>query len=168
MKPIPIFFFAFANEEGRFLELLKQESSAVYNALYPVEEQGRLLIAREESLSSDELFLAFRRYKDRMFIFHFAGHAGSDVLGLEDLEANASHVADLLAEQKDSLKLVFLNGCATLNQVARLQELGIKAVIATSRPVEDDKAQFFAEEFYKNLATGNFTLKESFLQAKTA
>ncbi len=168
MKPIPIFFFAFANEEGRFLELLKQESSAIYNALYPVEEQGRLLIAREESLSSDELFLAFRRYKDRMFIFHFAGHAGSDVLGLEDIEANSNLIADLLAEQKDSLKLVFLNGCATLNQVARLQELGIKAVIATSRPVEDDKAQYFAEEFYKNLATGNFTLRESFLQAKTA
>lgn len=168
MRPTPIFFFAFANEEGRFLEALKQESSAIYQILFPLEKAGRLLVAREESVNTDELFLAFRRYRDRMFIFHFAGHAGSDILGLEDQQADASVLAGLFAEQKNALKLVFLNGCATQNQVARLQELGIRAVIATARPVEDTAAQFFAETFYAALASGDYNLREAFLHAKTA
>ncbi len=168
MKPIPILFFAFANEEGRFLDALKNESSAIYKILHPLESAGRLLVIREESTNAEELFVTFRRFKDRMLIFHFAGHAGSNLLGLEDLQADAAALAPLFEEQRDTLKLVFLNGCATRGQVARLLQLGIRAVIATNRPVEDQSALFFAETFYAALAEGQYTLKEAFAHARAA
>lgn len=168
MKPVPILFFAFANEEGRFLDALKEESRAIYTTLHPLENAGRLLVVREESADSDELFVTFRRFKDRMLIFHFAGHAGSNLLALEDLQADASALANLFKEQKDTLKLVFLNGCATRGQVTRLLQLGIRAVIATSRPVEDQSAKFFAETFYGALAGGQYSLKGAFEHARTA
>ncbi len=168
MKPVPILFFAFANEEGRFLEALKAESSAIYKILHPLENAGRLLVVREESANSEELFVTFRRFKDRMLIFHFAGHAGSNLLGLEDLPADAAALAPLFEEQRETLKLVFLNGCATRGQVNRLLQLGIRAVIATSRPVEDQSALFFAETFYAALADGQYSLKEAFAHARTA
>lgn len=168
MKPIPVLFFAFANEEGRFLDALKEESSSIYKILHPLENTGKLLVVREESTNSEELFAVFRRFKDRMLILHFAGHAGSNLLGLEDLQADASALAPLFEEQHDTLKLVFLNGCATRGQVNRLQQLGIKAVIATSRPVEDQSALFFAETFYAALAGGQYSLKEAFTHARTA
>ena len=167
MKPVPILFFAFANEEGRFLDALKEESRAIYTTLHPLENAGRLLVVREESADSDELFVTFRRFKDRMLIFHFAGHAGSNLLALEDLQADASALANLFKEQKDTLKLVFLNGCATRGQVARLLQLGIRAVIATSRPVEDQSAKFFAETFYAALSEGQYSLKGAFDHART-
>jgi hypothetical protein len=168
MKPIPILFLAFANEEGRFLDALKAESSALYKILHPLENAGQLLIVREESTNAEELFNTFRRYKDRMLIFHFAGHAGNNLLGLEDLQADAAALAPLFEEQRDTLKLVFLNGCATRGQVNRLHQLGIKAVIATSRPVEDQSALFFAETFYTALAGGQYSLREAFAHARAA
>ena len=168
MKPTPVLFFAFANEEGRFLNALKEESSAIYKILHPLENTGKLLVVREESANSEELFVTFRRFKERMLIFHFAGHAGSNLLGLEDLQADATALAPLFEEQRNTLKLVFLNGCATRGQVNRLQQLGIKAVIATSRPVQDQSALFFAETFYAALAGGQYSLREAFTHARTA
>ncbi len=60
--------------------------------------------------------------------------------------------------------MVFLNGCSTKGQVERLLQLGIKAVVATSASVEDDKATAFAEYFYKKLANGG-SLQQSFSYA---
>ena len=168
MKPTPLFFLGFSNAEGNFLASLSAESTALYDILYPCEEKGTLQVEREESMQTEELVAALRRYKDRMVVFHFAGHAGSDVLHLEDQEADASAVAQLLAEQADTLRLVFLNGCATRPQVDQLHKRGIKAVIATSRPVEDDRANYFAQEFYRALAEQGFTLRDAFTHARNA
>lgn len=167
MKPIPFIFLGFSNAEGAFLESLKMESSSLFNVLYPLEAQNQIHIAREESMNTAELFQALRRYKDNMTIFHFAGHAGSDLLQLEDGDLTGSGIAELLAAQADTLRLVFLNGCATRQQVARLHELGISAVIASSRAVDDTKARYFAEQFYTALADGQHTLLEAFERAKT-
>lgn len=167
MKPRPLIFLGFSNAEGAYLESLKMESAALFNALYPLEEQGQVHIAREESMDTAELFQALRRYKDSMTIFHFAGHAGSDLLQLEDSPVSASGIADLLKAQADTIRLVFLNGCATRQQVAKLHACGISAVIATSRAVDDTKARFFAERFYTALADGTHTLLQAFERAKT-
>ncbi len=168
MKPTPLFFLGFSNAEGDFLQSLSAESSALYDILYPCVEKGLFQVEREESMQTEELVAALRRYKDRMVVFHFAGHAGSDVLHLEDQEADASAVAQLLSGQADTLRLVFLNGCATRPQVDQLHKLGIKAVIATARPVEDDRASYFAQEFYQALAGQGFTLREAFNHARNA
>jgi hypothetical protein len=63
------------------------------------------------------------------------------------------------------LKLVFLNGCSTKGQVELLFAAGVKAVIATSRPINDPKAKDFAVAFYEALANKR-TIKRAFDLAK--
>jgi hypothetical protein len=161
MAQPPVIFLAFANDPDVHLELLKQESRGVYRALQALHDKRFVELYREESADIDGLFEDFSRFRDRICIFHYGGHAGSTHLRLEDQPAGATGLAELLSEQKEHLQLVFLNGCSTLAQVERLHDLGIRAVIATSVPIQDEKATGFAVRLYAALANA-YSLEQAF------
>lgn len=166
----PVLFLAFANDPDAHLELLKAESKGVFAALRELDRQEFVKVHREESAGVDELFEALNAFKDQVAIFHYGGHADGMTLRLEGGAGHAGGIAGLLGEQAN-LKLVFLNGCATRPQVERLLAAGVKAVIATSVPIRDDKASEFAARFYQALAGRRtigqaFALAQAFLQTK--
>jgi|AntRauTorckE5430_2_1112549.scaffolds.fasta_scaffold01355_7 DNA-binding NarL/FixJ family response regulator len=156
----PIIFLAFSNSQDDYLDMLKRESKHINRALEALDDKGLVKIVREESTDLETLFHNFNRFKDQVAIFHYAGHASGNNLSFEDGAGNADGLANLFAQQKD-LKLVFLNGCSTKGQVDKLLELGIKAVIATSVPINDTKATEFGEQFYRALANKS-TIKRAF------
>ena len=67
--------------------------------------------------------------------------------------------------QKQRIKLVFLNACATRHHIEILQEAGIPVIIATDRAIPDSTARKFSTVFYDSLVAGN-TLGEAFGKAK--
>lgn len=159
-----IVFLAFANDEKDFLTSLKDESKAVYRALEPVEKNyGSIQIKREESAENNDIAYYLGRYKDRVVIFHYAGHADGKQLSFEGKTGNAQGLAKLLSLQKN-LRLVFLNACATKEQASLYIQAGVKAVIATDLPIIDPHAKMFSETFYTALAD-NHTLEEAYLAA---
>lgn len=161
MSKPPVIFLAFANSTDAYLDMLKRESRNVNHALEALEDKQLINIAREESAGIEELFHTFNRFRGRIAIFHYAGHADGTQLHLDDEQfANADGIAELLSAE-NALKLVFLNGCSTKGQVARLMELGVPAVIATSVAINDTKATEFAEHFYRSLANKS-TIKSAF------
>ncbi len=86
----------------------------------------------------------FREHRDRIAIFHFAGHANGYELLLESIKGETDVVkaqgfAQFLKQQQ-GLQLVFLNGCSTMQQVKDLHDAGIPAVIATSLAIDDREA----------------------------
>ena len=149
--PLPIVYLAFANAKDAHLDLLKAESRDVLGALTPLKESGRIEIQREESTERTELFKDLVASGDRLVVFHYAGHANGARLQLEDGAQGAQGLARLLGQLR-SLKLVFLNGCATEGHVKRLLECGVPAVIATSVKIGDKKAKDFSVAFYTALA----------------
>ncbi|MEO8139007.1 MAG: CHAT domain-containing protein, partial [Gemmatimonadota bacterium] len=166
----PVLFLAFANDADAHLDLLKAESKGVFSALRDLDRQDFVKVHREESADVDELFEALDSFKDQVAVFHYGGHADGMTLRMEGGAAHAGGIAGLLGEQKN-LKLVFLNGCATRPQVEKLLAAGVKAVIATSVPIRDDKASEFAARFYQALANRRtiaqaFALAQAFLQTK--
>lgn len=163
----PVIFFSFANSATAHLPLLKEESRQLMRAFSSLHDSGHLEVHREESITIEELPGILNRFNQRVCLFHYAGHADGQVLLLEDGSAHASGLAQLLSQQKENLALVFLNGCATLSQVNQLLELGVKAVIATSIPIEDPKATKFAGWFYQSLVEQR-TLKSAFEYASAA
>jgi hypothetical protein len=152
---------AFANDwvdDRRHLRSLLEESKAITAALAPVVEAGLLVPPPIHNATVDDVIGTFRarRHRDRIRIFHFSGHAGGQALLFEDeagqsAQAHASGLADYLGQQR-GLVLVFLNGCCTEPQVRRLRAAGVKAVIATTRAIDDQAAADFAEAFYAELA----------------
>jgi hypothetical protein len=73
-------------------------------------------------------------------------------LQLEDTVARGVGIAQLLG-RCPNLKLVFLNGCSTLQHIRLLVAQNVKAaIIATSTPIEDQAASAFALTFYRALA----------------
>jgi hypothetical protein len=147
----PILYFTFANQQDDHLPRLKQEIDEIKDILRPLENREFIKLEREESTTTKDIIKTLSTYPDRIAVFHYAGHATGQVLELEDQAANAKGIAGLLGEQS-SLQLVVLNGCSTLEQVKQLFEAGVKAVIATSVPIGDDKAALFAATFYRALA----------------
>lgn len=153
MNAAPIVFLAFSNDEDAHLALLKQEAWDISQALREPHQREFIQIARHQSAELDEIYDTLSVFKDRVAIFHYGGHANGTALRLEDGAAGARGLAALLGEQRN-LQLVFLNGCGTLPQVDALLAAGVKAVVATSVPIEDAKAAYIAARFYGHLSEG--------------
>lgn len=164
--PTPLIYLAFANDQDRHLDLLKEESRNIFNTLEATERKGLVRILREESAEIDDISQTLIRHTEDLVMFHFAGHADGAHLDLEGGEGHAKGLAHLLAQQQ-ALKLVFLNGCSTLGQVKGLVDAGVKAVIATSVSIQDRKAMEFATSFYSALVEGR-TIEQAFELANGA
>ena len=151
MSGKPVILAAFANDQGRFLESLQQESDALSDALRAKKDGGYIDLEVQQGASIERLFALIGRYGDDLALLHYGGHANGAVLDLQasggtNAQAHGAGLAQLLGSLPN-LKLVFLNGCATQGHVEALLAAGVPAVIATSAPVEDDIALQFAKAF---------------------
>ncbi len=162
----PVILLAFSNDNDDHLALLDAERRAISDHLVPLESQQYVQLHTEPSARIKDISKYITLFKDRISIFHYAGHAASTKIFLEEGDADAEGLANLLATQPN-IKLVFLNGCSTKQQVQKLIDLGIPAVIATSVPVSDPAAKNFADTFYKALATDH-NIEESFVLAASS
>jgi class 3 adenylate cyclase/tetratricopeptide (TPR) repeat protein len=154
MKPVIV--LAFSNDRDKYLDMINRERKNIFKALQHYDDEEFIQVRKVESTSVEDIFDLFNHYQDQVAIFHYGGHADGTHLQLETTAgesqlANAMGLAQLMGQQK-GLQLVFLNGCATLNQVELLLSLGVRAVIATSVAIDDEMAVEFAEQFYKTLA----------------
>ncbi|MDX2247838.1 MAG: protein kinase [Bacteroidia bacterium] len=174
LKPkIPVIFLAFANERSQdgFLRKLTTELKHIMNALEPAVQTGRCQLKILPAATQEEIAAVFQDewYQDRIWIFHYGGHADEDELWLETESGNnqsffSMGLARFLGAQ-EGLKLVFLNGCATGDHARLLLAEKIPAVIGTSRKILDDQALQFSETFYKGLA-GGASIQEAFQEAE--
>ncbi|MEO0368655.1 MAG: CHAT domain-containing protein, partial [Pseudomonadota bacterium] len=162
---VPVVYLAFANALDDHLATLKEESRAIYKILQPMEKAQKLRVHREESSQVDELYEDLLSYDQDIVVFHYGGHADGSMLQLEEGRGSAGGLAKLLGQQK-SLKLVFLNGCATKDQVRLLHQAGVPTVIATAVKINDTKATIFSSSFYTALAAGK-SIEESFESAQS-
>lgn len=173
--PTPVIYLAFSNDRDDYLPNLRRERKHIERSLRPADQAGLIKLVMDDGASLEDIFETVRAYDQQIALFHFAGHAGGRQLQLETPEltgsgAHAAGLAELLGRQQ-SLQLVFLNGCSTLDQVNLLLDAGVPAVIATSAAVDDDRATEFAEQFYRSLAghlsiERAFDVARSFLRAK--
>jgi len=124
------------------------------------------------SVSQSEIETAFETYRQDIRVFHFSGHAGSHELQTNFMGKPRYTFAEGLSKNiglfGKGLKLVFLNGCSTKDQVDFFLKNGVPAVIATRKPVEDCYACDFARRFYEKFTSGNLSLYEAFEAAKNS
>ncbi|MEO0471788.1 MAG: protein kinase, partial [Bacteroidota bacterium] len=168
----PVVFLAFANErtEHGFLRALTTELKLIMNVMEEAVQENHVHLKVVPAATADEIAEVFQDdwYQNRISIFHYGGHADENELWLEDGTGGnrpffSIGLARFLGAQ-DRLKLVFLNGCATLDHMKLLQETKVAAVIATSRKINDQQATDFARVFYRGLASGA-TLQEAYEEA---
>lgn len=157
----PVILLAFANErqpDGVYLNHLPRERKLVKSSLDQAEKDGLCESDFLPDATLDQVFGAFRRFKDRIAVFHFSGHANHLELLLENMEgktvaAHARGLAKFLGAQ-NGLELVFLNGCYTLATAQALLDRGVPAVIGTVQAVKDQVATDLSGHFYEALAGG--------------
>ena len=159
----PVILLAFANEtpESRtYLRNLRRELNQLVQVFEKAEEFGLCELKVMTNATLDNLFDAFqnKRLRNRIAIFHFAGHANSYQLLLETDQGEAQAAfADGLVPflgSQPSLKLVFLNGCYSAIQAKELIQHGIPAVVGTIGAVRDSIASELATQFYKGITAG--------------
>ena len=172
----PVILLTFANDrlEGvGYLRNLPEEARRLRAALEPAEAAGLCeLVVRQNATAADVLdVLQDGRYRDRVAIFHFGGHADGYRLLLESAAgriaaADAAGLAAFLGRQR-GLRLVFLNGCSTGAQARGLLEAGVAGVVATSQAIDDAAAVEFAARFYRALG-GGAAVRRAFNEAAAA
>ncbi len=170
----PIIFLAFScpvDENVIPLRKLSVEKRQLRDALKPAEEAGLCEVIVRSDCTAGDIFKIFQHPKcrNRIGIFHYAGHANSYQLLLEAADGSATTadgagLAAFLGQQR-ALNLVFLNGCSTLQQTQGLLAANVSAVISTSRDVVDAVATDFATQFYQGLA-GAATIRTAFQEAQ--
>jgi len=169
----PVIFLAFANDRDDavgYLRNLPQEARQLRNVL---DKLGLCEVVVRSNCTATDIFKVFQdsRYRNRIAIFHYGGHANGYQLLLESAQgevsiADGEGFAQFLAEQ-NGLELVFLNGCSTQQHAQRLVDADISAVISTSRAIDDTVATEFSKHFYQGLASGA-SIKTAFDEAKAA
>ncbi|SEJ59789.1 CHAT domain-containing protein [Dyadobacter sp. SG02] len=151
MKPTVLIFYA--NNQGQtYLGELDKECKGIQQLLNAVERREYEVSLIPQTSISDiikELNIPGRLVE----IIHFSGHANDSVLLFGDNAADAAAFADKLKSVR-TVKLAFLNGCSSKGQVRFFHDAGVPYVIATSRPVEDTKASWLANQFYNYLSLG--------------
>jgi hypothetical protein len=172
---LPVVFLAFSNDRDAYLAMIDREDDNIFHALRQYDDALALQVRRAERTSIEKLFEQLDTYRDGIVIFHYGGHANGSALQLmaDDGAAQMAYAGGLAGRlgAEKALQVVFLNGCATKGQVARMLASGVKAVIATSAPINDIKATEFAEQFYRALASqatlgGAFDSARDFIATK--
>lgn len=151
-------FLAYANQNDPSLPALEQEFEQVRGLLMPLFAKDYIRLVPFGKITTDQLVQTLDTHRGQLSIFHFSGHAAGDRIELSDGAGFSDGLAQLLGSEPH-LQLVFLNGCATKDQVAALLKHGVAAVIATAAPVEDQRAAFFAISFYRALVNKQTVLK---------
>ena len=146
-----VLFLAYANNQAAPLPSLQREDTEIYRSLSPRAWKQHFYVHREPYATIKDISEYLVMYRNQVSIFLFSGHAGRDNIMLSDQEGRSEGLVQLLA-QCPQLKLVILNGCSTRGQVQALWDAGIPIVIATSAPVEDEKAANFSIRFFQTLA----------------
>ncbi len=122
------------------------------------------------SASQTNIEESFQQYHRSIRIFHFSGHAGQGRLQTNFMGKPRYTFAEGLSKNiglfGKGLRLVFLNGCSTKEQVDFFLQNGIPAVIATRKPVADQYACFFARLFYEKFIGSNLPLAMAFDAAR--
>ncbi len=159
----PLLLFAFANERqenAHYLRALSDECRAIEAALDPAVRAGLCEVKILSNATIDSIFSTFQdtRYRDRIALFHYGGHAGSFGLLLEENDrqnaiAHPEGLVSFLGKQT-SLQLVFLNGCSTEKWALELNNVGVPLVIGTFEAISDEVAQRLAAQFYAGLGQG--------------
>jgi hypothetical protein len=145
----PVIFLAFANDRDDtigYLRNLPDEARRLRDVLEPAEQAGLCEVVVRSNSTAADIFKVFQdpRFRNRVAVFHYGGHANGYQLLLESTAGNtatahADGLAAFLAQQQ-GLQLVFLNGCSTVQQTFALLEANISAVVSTSRAIDDKVA----------------------------
>lgn len=164
----PVIFLAFANDKvnpNGYLRNLAREKRGIRKALEQCENTGLCEVVVRSDCTLDDLIDVFQgeRYRGRIAVFHFAGHADSFHLLLETEDgkhapAFKTGTIDYFARQ-EGLKLIFLNGCSTSLQAKALRDAGIPAVVGTVWVIDDAVATKLSVRFYHALANGTSLLR---------
>ena len=167
----PVILAAFSNDINNALLSLFAEEAGIRKQLSPLVAADLCELVILEQADTQQILDAFNTYKNRIAIFHFAGHAEAYTLQLENAageveSANAQGFAEFLKFQS-GLQLVFLNACSTASQVDDLIAANVSAVIATSKKIDEGVATFFSINFYQALGAGS-SISKSFLEASAA
>lgn len=168
-KPVVLSYFSQSETLGQeYLQFLEDEYSSIADAWeqYKFQEDRYFEVdfPARGSAKGDKVAKDILRYKENIVIFHFSGHADSGRLFFRDGVSNPRGIAGLLSAAAN-LKLVFLNGCATHDQVKLLFDNNIKIVIATKGKVNDGIAKELSHTFYLALSNRDYTIGSAFKYA---
>ena len=160
--PSPVILLAFANEQqdtARYLRDLPNELNRLRDTLLKAEDRELCEVVILSNTTLDNLVATFQRekYRNRIALFHYGGHADSYELLLEGSSGSKAAYGEglvpFLAGQK-GLKCIFLNGCFSAQQAQALVDRGLPAVIGTSQAVDDGIATELATAFYHAIGEG--------------
>ena len=158
---IKVLFLASDPFHDRAALRLDEEVRAIGNAIRRGRARDSVELVSHFATRTRDLREALLQHEPQ--IVHFAGHGdapGAIYLGDEDgrpQPVDCEALRKLFGLLNDTVRVVVLNGCDTLQTVEALSEV-VDYTVGMNRPISDDSAIVFAEAFYSALAMGRNVL----------
>lgn len=165
----PVVIAAFTDHDQE-LRTLRYEAENIEDALREAAKKNlcQYRIIRNATLEKIKKVFQDPEIRDKIAIFHYAGHASVNALLLESEHgtkkaAYAYGLVPLLTSIK-SIQFIFLNGCLSMQMAESLNRSGVPAVAGTVTKIRDDLATQLSSSFYQGLSKG-LPLFEAWKQA---
>lgn len=158
-----VLLLSFSNDRNNPLATLADEYTALHRILAKRVLNQHFLAWSVSHATLNDVAYYLLLFQANIRLFLFSGHADRDILLTEDVESRSDGIANMLG-LCPNLEVVILNGCSTAGQVKKLHDAGVPVVIATSAPVEDQKATIFSQQFFTALELG-LNIEDAFDQA---
>lgn len=152
MTDISTILLITADDSAGHLTALAAEVNHIQHTLNSVQRREYEIVVLQQA-TAEELIKEFNVPGRSIELIHYAGHADSRQLALTDGPATAAALAEKI-RLAGTVKLLFLNGCSTREQVDFFHEAGVSFVIGTVRPVDDQQAAWMSRQLYAYLANG--------------
>ncbi len=166
MQQKPLILLVYANSETQYLDNIPVEALQLEKPFRYAKQTGFELKTIGYSTTA-QLIETITSERQRLVLFHFAGHSGEDYLQLDQGQVHANGFSQLL-QSCPQLQLVFLNACNNANQVEQFRSAGIPIVIGTREPINDQQASTFSRQFYYALSQQKQSVSQAWKQAKAS
>jgi len=149
LKPVAVLVYA---QTGTSLPNLELEVQCIDNSLNASGYQVRCV--PNARLADIVTALNDPDIRDRIVLFHYAGHSHGAGVQLQcdenDAAGETAYMAGFagLVALVPNVVLMFLNSCVSRDQLLALTQVGIPLVIATNEGIDDEHARLVAERFY--------------------
>ena len=160
MSRITALIYFAQSTDGAYLQALEAEKQAIESGLRKAAENGSIRVLLQEDSALTNLSQNISTGGQEVALLHFGGHAQREGLRLQDGTAFSEGLVTQLRSAAQ-VKLIVLNACSTIDQVKAFLQLPEVIVVATTCPVADRQAAFFAARFYEALGAQR-TIQESY------
>lgn len=156
-------YIASSSSDKTIGSYIRQDVTNMKSIFEPYENEGKIIFRTDEFATHQTIVNRFRDNKILPWLFYFSGHSDSNGIRLEDRVLCPSQFVKIFDNDKirETLQLVYLGSCNSIEIGKQLCENKIKLTIVSNKDVEPHLSNIVSKLFFNRFFFAD-TIQEAF------